>query len=71
MCKEAKLGLAAGVIFLLVLAIGSKTPAPSNQDEMISPETEKVAMDSSKATSSQKTTFQTTSRGKATGPTLE
>ena len=71
MCKEAKLGLAAGVIFLLVLAIGSKSPAPSNQDDMLSLEAENVAVQSTKPATKQKSTFQTTSRGKATGPTLE
>jgi hypothetical protein len=65
------LGLAAGVIFLLVLAIGSKTPAPSNQNDMLSLEAENFAVQSSKPASKQKSTFQTTSRGKATGPTLE
>jgi len=65
------LGLAAGVIFLLILAIGSKNPAPSNQGDMLSLEAENVAIQTSKPANIQKSTFQTTSRGKATGPTLE
>lgn len=72
MCKEAKLGLAAGVIFLLMIGIGSKNPSTESQDPEKNPVSEKIVSQSQEKPEV-KSAFQTTSRenSKHNGPTLE
>lgn len=73
MCKETKLGLASGILMIIIMAIGFHTTdtkkGDKNTDKNTDVNSEKIVREKQKGT--QDTQFQTTSRSPKNGPTLE
>lgn len=69
MCKETKLGLASGILMIIIMAIGFHTTDTKKGDKNTDVNSEKIVREKQKGT--QDTQFQTTSRSPKNGPTLE
>ncbi|NBR04340.1 MAG: hypothetical protein EBT92_01040 [Planctomycetes bacterium] len=69
MCKETKLGLAAGLLMIIIMAIGFRTNDPKKEEGIQDLNSEKIVRKNQKETKDQQ--FQTTSRSPKNGPTLE
>lgn len=69
MCKETKLGLATGILMIIIMAIGFHTTDTKKGDKNTDVNSEKIVREKQKGT--QDTQFQTTSRSPKNGPTLE
>lgn len=69
MCKETKLGLASGILMIIIMAIGFHTTDTKKGDKNTDVNSEKIVREKQKGT--QDTQFQTTSRSPKNGPALE
>lgn len=69
MCKETKLGLASGILMIIIMAIGFHTTDSKKGDKNTDVNSEKIVRENQKG--SQDSQFQTTSRNLKNGPGLE
>lgn len=69
MCKETKLGLATGLLMIIIMAIGFRTNDQKIEGTNQGLTSDKIVREKKKAT--QESEFQTTSRGPKNGPTLD
>ncbi len=69
MCKETKLGLASGILMIIIMAIGFHTTDSKKGDKNTDVNSEKIVREKQKA--NQDSQFQTTSRNLKNGPGLE
>lgn len=69
MCKETKLGLATGLLMIIIMAIGFRTTDQKKDDTSPNLTSEKIVRE--KKNGNQEAQFQTTSRIQKNGPTLE
>jgi len=69
MCKETKLGLATGLLMIIIMAIGFRTNDQKKDDTNPDLTSDKIVREKKKVT--QESEFQTTSRSPKNGPTLE
>jgi hypothetical protein len=69
MCKETKLGLATGLLMIIIMAIGFRTSDQKKDDASPDLTSDKIVRE--KKNENQGTQFQTTSRSQKNGPTLE
>jgi len=67
MCKETKLGLASGLLMIIIMAIGFRTNDSSREDKTLDVKSEKIVQEKNK----KDIQFQTTSRSPKNGPTLD
>jgi hypothetical protein len=67
MCKETKLGLASGLLMIIIMAIGFRTNESIRDDKTSDVKSEKVVREKQK----KDIQFQTTSRSPKSGPTLD
>jgi hypothetical protein len=67
MCKETKLGLASGLLMIIIMAIGFRTNDSTKDDKISDMKSEKVVREKQK----NDIQFQTTSRSPKNGPTLD
>lgn len=67
MCKETKLGLASGLLMIIVMAIGFRTNDSIKEDKTLDVKSEKIVREKQK----NDIQFQTTSRSPKSGPTLD
>ena len=67
MCKETKLGLASGLLMIIIMAIGFRTNDSIKDDKTLDVKSEKVGREKQK----KDIQFQTTSRSPKNGPTLD
>lgn len=67
MCKETKLGLASGLLMLIIMAIGFRTNDSIKDDKTLDVKSEKIVREKQK----NDIQFQTTSRSPKSGPTLD
>ena len=67
MCKETKLGLASGLLMIIIMAIGFRTNDSIKDDKTLDVKSEKVVREKQK----KDIQFQTTSRSPKNGPTLD
>ena len=67
MCKETKLGLASGLLMIIIMAIGFRTNESIKYDKTSDVKSEKVVREKQK----KEIQFQTTSRSPKNGPTLD
>ncbi len=67
MCKETKLGLASGLLMIIIMAIGFRTNDSIKNDKALDVKSEKIVRDQQK----NDIQFQTTSRSPKSGPTLD
>ena len=69
MCKETKLGLASGILMIIIMAIGFHTTDTKKGDKNTDVNSEKIVREKQKG--NQDSQFQTTSRNLKNGPVLE
>ncbi len=69
MCKETKLGLASGILMIIIMAIGFHTTDSKKGDKNTDANSEKIVREKQKG--NQDSQFQTTSRNQKNGPGLE
>lgn len=69
MCKETKLGLATGLLMIIIMAIGFRTGDQKIDDTNPDLTSGKIVRE--KKNGNQEAQFQTTSRSQKSGPTLE
>lgn len=69
MCKETKLGLASGILMIIIMAIGFHTTDSKKGDKNTDVSSEKIVREKQKG--NQDAQFQTTSRNLKNGPGLE
>lgn len=69
MCKETKLGLASGILMIIIMAIGFHTTDIKKGDKNTDVNSEKIVREKQKG--NQDSQFQTTSRNLKNGPGLE
>jgi len=69
MCKETKLGLASGILMIIIMAIGFHTTDSKKVDKNTDVNSEKIVREKQKG--NQDSQFQTTSRNLKNGPGLE
>ena len=69
MCKETKLGLASGILMIIIMAIGFHTTDSKKGDMNTDVNSEKIVREKQKG--NQDSQFQTTSRNLKNGPGLE
>ncbi len=69
MCKETKLGLASGILMIIIMAIGFHTTDTKKGDKNTDVNSEKIVREKQKG--NQDSQFQTTSRNLKNGPGLE
>jgi hypothetical protein len=69
MCKETKLGLAAGLLMIIIMAIGFRNTDQKNDEGNSDLNSEKIVRKNQKEIKDSQ--FQTTSRTPKNGPTLE
>ena len=69
MCKETKLGLASGILMIIIMAIGFHTTDSKKGDMNTDVNSEKIVREKQKW--NQDSQFQTTSRNLKNGPGLE
>lgn len=67
MCKETKLGLASGLLMIIIMAIGLRTNDSIKDDKTSDVKSDKVVREKQK----NEIQFQTTSRSPKSGPTLD
>ena len=67
MCKETKLGLASGILMIIIMAIRFRTNDSIKNDKALDVKSEKIVRDQQK----NDIQFQTTSRSPKSGPTLD
>lgn len=67
MCKETKLGLASGLLMIIIMAIGFRTNDSTKEDKALDVKSEKIVREKQK----KEIQFQTTSRSPKSGPTLD
>jgi hypothetical protein len=67
MCKETKLGLASGLLMIIIMAIGFRTNDSIKDDKTSDVKSDKVVREKQK----KEIQFQTTSRSPKNGPTLD
>jgi hypothetical protein len=67
MCKETKLGLACGLLMIIIMAIGFRTNDSPKEDKALDVKSEKIVREKQK----KDIQFQTTSRSPKSGPTLD
>ena len=67
MCKETKLGLASGLLMIIIMAIGFRTNDSIKEDKTSDVKSDKVVLEKQK----KEIQFQTTSRSPKNGPTLD
>ena len=67
MCKETKLGLASGLLMIIIMAIGFRTNDSIRHDKALDVKSEKIVREKHK----NDIQFQTTSRSPKSGPTLD
>jgi hypothetical protein len=67
MCKETKLGLACGLLMIIIMAIGFRTNDSIRHDKALDVKSEKIVQEKQK----KDIQFQTTSRSPKSGPTLD
>jgi len=67
MCKETKLGLASGLLMIIIMAIGFRTNDSIRNDKALDVKSEKIVREKQKSNIQ----FQTTSRSPKSGPTLD
>jgi hypothetical protein len=67
MCKETKLGLASGLLMIIIMAIGFRTNDSIKNDKTLDIKSEKIVREKLK----NDIQFQTTSRTPKSGPTLD
>ena len=67
MCKETKLGLASGILMIIIMAIGFHTTDSKKGDKNTDVNSEKIVREKQK----NDIQFQTTSRSPKSGPTLD
>ena len=67
MCKETKLGLASGLLMIIIMAIGFRTNDSIRNDKALDVKSEKIVQEKQK----KDIQFQTTSRSPKSGPTLD
>ena len=67
MCKETKLGLASGLLMIIIMAIGFRTNDSIKEDKTSDVKSDKVVREKQK----KEIQFQTTSRSPKNGPTLD
>jgi hypothetical protein len=67
MCKETKLGLASGLLMIIIMAIGFRTNDSIRNDKALDVKSEKIVREKQKSAIQ----FQTTSRSPKSGPTLD
>jgi hypothetical protein len=67
MCKETKLGLASGLLMIIIMAIGLRTNDSIKDDKTSNVKSDKVVREKQK----NEIQFQTTSRSPKSGPTLD
>jgi hypothetical protein len=67
MCKETKLGLASGLLMIIIMAIGFRTNDSIKDDKTLDVKSEKIVREKQK----NDIQFQTTSRSPKSGPTLD
>jgi hypothetical protein len=67
MCKETKLGLASGLLMIIIMAIGFRTNDSIKDDKTSNVKSDKVVREKQK----NEIQFQTTSRSPKSGPTLD
>lgn len=69
MCKETKIGLATGLLMIIIMAIGFRTGDQKKDDTNPDLTSGKIVRE--KKNVNQEAQFQTTSRSQKSGPTLE
>ena len=69
MCKETKLGLASGILMIIIMAIGFHTTDSKKGDKNTDVNSEKIVREKQKG--NQDSQFQTTSRNLKNGSGLE
>jgi hypothetical protein len=67
MCKETKLGLACGLLMIIIMAIGFRTNDSIRHYKALDVKSEKIVQEKQK----NDIQFQTTSRSPKSGPTLD
>jgi len=67
MCKETKLGLASGLLMIIIMAIGFRTNDSIKDAKTLDVKSEKIVREKQK----NDIQFQTTSRSPKSGPTLD
>jgi len=67
MCKETKLGLASGLLMIIIMAIGFRTNDSIKDEKTLDVKSEKIVREKQK----NDIQFQTTSRSPKSGPTLD
>ena len=67
MCKETKLGLASGLLMIIIMAIGFRTNDSIKDDRTLDVKSEKIVREKQK----KDIQFQTTSRSPKSGPALD